>query len=517
MNRSLFFLVLIGLFSCAGDNPIAEDGDAASTEQVDLSTRSIPIIEKAGLRFRDLNKNARLDPYEDWRLSADDRADDLLGRMTIEEKAGQLAHGNIFPGGPFDRPPETYNRPAYEKALSEDHITAFIPFVSLDVEKFASENNLLQEAAENGRLGIPATVSTDPRHHFMSLVGASSAGEGYSQWPEPLGFAAIGDPELTKAFGEIARREYRATGFNQALSPQADLATEPRWSRIYHTFGENPEIASQMVAAYIEGFQGSKNGVERGAVSSVVKHWVGYGAAKDGLDSHNYYGRFADLLSDDLDTHVYPFLQAFDIGVSGVMPAYSIFEGLQVDGKEVEPVGAAYSGVLIDYLLRQKYGYDGVVLSDWTILNDCNEVCRSGAAPGSSPNPMTDLSTGWGVQDISIEERVALAMEAGVDQFGGLNETGPILRAVELGLITERRLDQSVRRILRTTIAKGLLENPFVDVGSVSKHVNSADVAALGLQTQSRSMVVLKKDETGLKVDEAVRGSIFSQYGRASF
>jgi beta-glucosidase len=459
-------------------------------EQIQISTRTIELLNVDGLQFRDLNKNQSLDAYEDWRLSPEERAQDLLSKMTLEEKAGQIAHGNIFPGGP-----DTYGFDYIGYSMNVHKVTAYIPFVSMDYLTVTAQNNRVQEMAEAGRLGIPATISTDPKHHFMALVGASTAGQGYSSWPEPLGFAALNDAELTEKFAAIAAKEYRATGFNQALSPQADLVTEPRWARIYHSFGADPQVASDMVAAYIRGFQGSNEGVQRGKVSSIVKHWVGYGAAKDGWDSHNYYGRFADLDEQDLPLHIKPFEGAFSANVSGVMPAYSVFEGLSVNGQPVEQMGAAYSKVMVNDLLREQYNYQGVVLSDWAIINDCSEVCKNGAAAGEQPNEQTDISTGWGVQHLSKAERFALAMKVGVDQFGGVNDVAPLLEAVSKGLISEARIDQSVLRILKKTFSSGLFESPFADIEDAKSLVNTPEAKALGLKTQSRSMVLLKADK----------------------
>jgi beta-glucosidase len=487
---------LLSVAACQPTETSEQTSDVSSFTQVALSTRTVEVIEDQGFQFRDLNKNGVLDAYEDWRLSAQQRAADLLSKMTLAEKAGQIAHGNIF-----ESESNSYEFGYLGYVMNSQHITAYIPFLSLDYQNFATQNNKVQEMAEAQRLGIPATISTDPRHHFTALLGASATGEGYSAWPEPLGFAALDEPQLTEQFAEIAAAEYRATGFNQALSPQADLPTEPRWPRIYHTFGEDPEVAGRMVAAYIRGFQGGSDGPQVGKVSSVVKHWVGYGAAKDGLDSHNYYGRYADLKEQDLATHITPFEHAFSAGVSGVMPAYSIFEGLSVEGKEAGSMGAAYSELLINDLLREKYNYQGVVLSDWAVTHDCSEVCKNGAAPGEKPNPETDISTAWGVEHLSKAQRFALAMKVGVDQFGGVTDVAPILEAVEQGLITEQRLDQSVLRILQKTFALGLFESPFVDVEAAAGIVNTPKANELGQLTQSRSMVLLKKDVDGALLD----------------
>ena len=498
-NATIASWLLLG--ACQPADVPQAPGSPVGVDQVAVSTRAIDTVEADGLRFRDLNRNGSLDPYEDWRLSPGERADDLLGRMTLEEKAGQLAHGNIQSDSPFGVPAKAYDMSPVAAAVLNDHVTTFIVFASLNFLGYVEQNNAVQEIAERGRLGIPATISSDPRHHFLTLFGGRLPEEGFSRWPEPTGFAALDDEELTFRFASIAAREYRATGFSQALSPQADLSTEPRWGRIHHTFGEDADVAARMVGAYIRGFQGGSDGVQPGHVSTVVKHWVGYGAARNGFDSHNYYGRFADLAEEDLPNHLTPFNAAFDVHVSGVMPAYSIFDGLAIEGQAVEPVGAAFSEVLIDDLLRTQHDFNGLVLSDWSIVFDCSDACLNGLSPGQSPDLDEDISTAWGVLDLTVPERFALAMKAGVDQFGSVIDPGPILAAVEQGLLAERRIDQSVRRILILKFATGLFESPFVDAETAKSIVNSPQTQALALETQSRSMVLLKAP-----VDEPLLG-----------
>ena len=503
----LFVTVIAGLLLACENGTEIDAETTAKASQVLLSSRSIPIISKDQFEFRDLNKNSELDPYEDWRLPPDKRAADLVQRMSLLEKLGQLAHGNVFPNASFGETATGYDLEQAAPLITEQFITTILPFASLSPRTLAEQNNALQEIAETTRLGIPVTVSTDPRHHFFDIFGVSAAGEGYSQWPEPLGLAALNDPVLTQRFGETVAIELRATGFNQLLAPQADLSTEPRWSRIFQTFGEDPEIVSRMVKSFVLGAQGSAEGVVSGHIPAVVKHWVGYGAAKNGFDAHNFYGRFADLDSEDLDTHIRPFLGAFEVEVAGVMPAYSVFEGLTVNGQTVESRGAVYSEILIKDLLRTNFGYEGVILSDWAITNNCTEVCRNGRPEGAYPDPVIEAATGWGVQDISRPARFALAMSVGVDQFGGVNDTAPILEAIQAGLISEDRINESVVRILTKSFRTGIFDNPFVSVEVVGNVVNNDIAAALSHETQSRSIVLLKRDnkefvpgDSGVKV-----------------
>jgi len=461
--------------------------------QPTLGARTAPIIESRGLRFRDLNRNGTLDPYEDWRLTPDARAADLVARMTLEEKAGTMMHGTARSGGPMGGAGvgAQYDTAASRALIDGAKVTSMITRLSADAATLATQDDALQAIAENTRLGIPLTISTDPRHHFQEILGASGSAGPFSQWPEPLGFAALGDTALTRRFGDVARQEYRAVGIQMALSPQADLATEPRWSRINGTFGEDADLAGAMVRAYVEGFQHGTRGVDSVAVATIVKHWVGYGAAKTGYDSHNAYGRFASFPAQNLQYHVRPFLGALGIGVAGVMPTYSILENAQWGGKPIEQVGAGFNHQLLTDILRGQYGFTGIVLTDWAITNDCNERCQRGAPAGERPS-FADVGMPWGVEDLPMRERFVKAVRAGVDQFGGTERSELLVEAVHAGELTEARLDTSVRRILAQKFALGLFENPYVDPVEATRRTGTDAFRAMGLDAQRRALVLLE-------------------------
>ena len=448
-----------------------------------------PVLQQDGKTFRDLNHNARLDPYEDHRLSTARRVADLLARMTLEEKAGAVMHGTApTPQGVGGGVGETYDLARFETLNRDRHINSVITRLSARPDVLAAQNNELQSVASSSRLGIPVTISTDPRNHFQRTDGASLAALGFSQWPEPLGFAALDDAEVVRRFGDAARREYRAVGIHIALSPQADLATEPRWSRINGTFGEDPDRAARMVQAYVVGFQGAPNGLGSDGVAAVVKHWVGYGAAPEGWDGHNHYGRFSRLGDAELETHIRPFLGAFASGVAGVMPTYNILQGVTLDGAPLEPVGAGFSHGLLTTLLRDRYGFQGLVVSDWAITNDCSENCRTGA----TPHRFGDIAMPWGVEDLSETERFAKGMNAGVDQFGGTEQTDRMVEAVRQGQVSEARLDQAVSRVLRLKFELGLFDHPFVDPTAAARTLAEPDRQAMADQVQRRAMVTLE-------------------------
>jgi beta-glucosidase len=482
-------------------------GMRGASSQPALPARGIPLITQAGLQFRDLDRNGKVDPYEDWRLGAPERARDLVARMTLAEKAGAMMHGTApTAGGAASTPDSGYDVAAIEPLILQSNVTAFITRLSLAGARFADENNRLQAIAERGRLGIPILISSDPRNHFDSTLGASVAANAFSQWPQPLGLASIGDADLTRRFADIARQEYRAVGIHMALSPQADLATEPRWPRIDGTFGEDPDLVSRMVAAYVAGFQGSESGVTTTGVATIVKHWVGYGASQEGFDGHNYYGRFSSFPGKRFDDHVRPFDAAFRVHAAGVMPTYNVLVGASINGQPLEQVGAGFNRQLLTQLLREQHGFTGVVLSDWAITNDCDTSCRIGT-PQQSP---ASIGMPWGVEQATKVERFAKGVNAGLDQFGGTTEAALLIEAVRSGRVTEGRLDESVRRIVELKFRLGLFENPYGDPAAAAKVVGAREFQDAALDAQRRSLVLLENSRGLLPLARTAR-KIYAQ------
>jgi beta-glucosidase len=294
-----------------------------------------------------------------------------------------------------------------------------------------------------------------------------------------------------RRFADIARQEYRAVGIHMTLSPQADLATEPRWSRINATFGEDADLAGSLVTAYVEGFQHGRRGTDSSGVLAVVKHWVGYGASQDGYDGHNYYGRYAPVSGNALSYHVRPFLGAFAANVAGVMPTYAILPGATIDGRPLEQVGAGFNRQLITDLLRTRHRFGGIVLTDWAVTNDCSAKCRDGVAPGERPS-FADVAMPWGVETLPRVERFAKAVHAGVDQFGGTEDAAAVAEAVTAGRLVEARLDSSVVRIMAQKFALGLFENPYVDPIAAQRLVGNEAFRAAALEAQRRALVLLE-------------------------
>lgn len=465
---------------------------AAAATQPALGVRDGKVVAVDDLRFRDLDRDGKLSPFEDWRLSPDQRAADLVGRMTLEEKAGEMMHGTLpAVGGRVPGRGQGYDLDKLKPLILDRHVTTFITRLAGDPAWLAEQNNAVQAIAEQGRLGVPVTISTDPRHHFQFVDGASVAAGGFSQWPEATGLAAIGDDKLVRRFGDIARQEYRAVGIHQALSPMADLATEPRWSRINGTFGEDPDLVGRMVMAYVQGFQGGETNLAPNGVSAVVKHWVGYGASAKGFDGHNSYGRYAVFPAGQFDLHLKPFDKAFAAGVVGVMPTYAILKDLSVDGQPLEQVAAGFSRQLLTDQLRGKHGFKGIVVSDWAITNDCAETCRNGFPAGQKPS-FVGFSTAWGVEDLPKVDRYAKGVNAGLDQFGGVEDTAELVAAVKAGKIPQARIDDAARRILAIKFEQGLFENPYVDPKTAEVVVGSKAFVAEGRAAQSAALTLLE-------------------------
>ena len=473
---------------------------ASAPRQPELGSRHVPLITVSGLKFKDLNRNGKLDPYEDWRLSPASRAADLIRRMTLQEKAGVMLHGTLPTAADTIGRGRQYDLSA-AKTLIRKGINTFITRLATEAGDFAAQNNELQALSEETRLGIPLLISTDPRNQFGSSNGVSNDPVGFSHWPDAPGFAAMADQSAISRFANTVREEYRAVGIRMALSPQADLATEPRWPRIDGTYGEDPQSVGRLVAAYIEGVQGSANGVTPIGIATVVKHWVGYGAAKDGWDSHNFYGRFADLSGGDFDDHIVPFRAAFKVHPAAVMPTYSILTGVTLDGSPLEPVGAGFNHQLLTDLLRGKEHFDGFVLSDWAITNDCPQACRGGWAEGAAPV----IGMPWGLEETSRSERFARAVNAGVDQIGGTEETEMLVEAVHSKSISAERVDEAVSRILATKFQLGLFEQPYVNAAQAGNVVGNAKFSADAERAQKEALVLLENRNSVLPLKPHVK------------
>lgn len=434
------------------------------------------ILEVEGMQFRDLNNNGVLDPYEDHRLPVEERVEDLLSQMTLEEKAGLMFHSTIgtTKDGSLADKLSPMNQTASTELIVGRHITHF-NILGLPPIRFATEwMNTVQELAERTRLGIPVTISTDPRHAFTNNPATSMLSGDFSRWPEQPGFAAINDASVAREFGDIARQEYLAVGIRVALHPMADLATEPRWGRSNGTFGEDADTASELIKMYILGFQGEELGSH--SVACMTKHFPGAGPQADGEDAHFAIGKDQIYPGDNFDYHLKPFEAAFEANSSQIMPYYG-----RPMGTDYEEVGFGFNKGIITDLLRGKYDFDGIVCSDWMLLNGM-KILGYEAIPAKE----------WGVEHLSVPEKALKMIDAGIDQFGGEKCPEVVVELVKTRKITEERINQSVRRILREKFVLGLFDNPYVDPDEAVKTVGQDAFRQAGKLAQKKSYVLLK-------------------------
>ena len=475
-----------------------------------IGIASCDVIEKDGLYFRDLEGTGELYPYEDWRLDVDTRTKDLVSRMSIKEMAGLMMYSphQLVPGRSFGPFQYTYDGKSFEesgkkpyelsdqqkKFLEEDGIRHVLLMRFDDIDTVVDWNNEMQAAAEKLPHGIPIAFSSDPRHGAgESMAEFKSQAQSVSKWPEGLAMAATFDAKLCKNFGEIVAKEYRALGITVALHPQIDLGTEPRWMRVEDTYGAHPDLVTDFGKAFCDGIQTtneSETGWGNQSVCAMAKHWPGGAPCEGGRDAHYSFGKYAIYPGKQFETHLKPFLEgAFKLEgktkkVGSIMPYYSV--SWNIDQKEHENVGNAYSKYIIQDLLRDKYGYDGVVCTDWGITADqVPEINEFG-------------SRCFGAEHLSEAERHLRILENGVDQFGGNSNIQPILEAYELGCEKHgeawmrERMEASARRLLKNIFLCGLFENPYLEKEKSKSIVGCKEHMEAGFAAQLQSVVMVK-------------------------
>ncbi|WP_425235385.1 glycoside hydrolase family 3 N-terminal domain-containing protein [Ulvibacterium sp.] len=430
--------------------------------------------KKEKVVFRDLNKNDKLDVYEDSTRSIEARIDDLLSQMSVEEKAGLMfnAISGVGMGEGIER---------VDSLISKVNIKHLDMPAMATAKQILEHSNKLQKLAENTRLGIPITFYSDPRHGTRHN---EAAGENrfHSWWPSELGFGAIGDEALVKEFGDIERQEYLALGIRLALHPMADLATEPRWFRTYTTFGEDADLSAKLTKAYIQGFQGEELGTH--SILCQTKHFPGGGPQKDGLDSHFPSGKEQVYPGGMFDYHLKPFTEgALPAGTAQLMLYYGVPVGITE-----EQVAFGYNKEIVTELLRDSLGFKGVVCTDWALVTD---------------NPAKPASA-WGVEHLSPKERVKKIIDAGVDMLGGESCAELVVELVNEGSITEARLNESIRRILHDKFVLGLFDNPYLKKENLKVFENET-FKEKGKEAQRKSLVLLKNEANMLPLSQNIK------------
>ncbi len=473
-------------------------------EQKDLGYRHINMLSVDGLTFKDLNKNGELDPYEDWRLQTEERAKDLLSRMTLEEKVGMILIADIRMGNEpnmvsalgmsSDTPLEPINSTLNEedivsqinqftgdrlpypvmsavgatKGINRFHLRHFILRTNTSADTLAKWANNVQALAENSRLGIPVLFASNPRNHLSgaTLGTTQVVSDVFSQWPTELGLAAMDDPGTVRKFADIVRKEWLAVGIRKGYMYMADLATEPRWQRIEGSFGEHAEDAAATVREIVLGLQGKQ--LNDSSIALTFKHFPGGGATEKGFDPHYSFGRNEVFPGGMFENNLIPFKAAIDAGVSAIMPYYSLPKDTPY-----EEVAYAYNRGILRDLLRDSLGFQGVINSD--------------------TGPIDSMP--WGVEELSIEERYAKALDAGVNLFAGNADPTMLLKAINDGLADPRHVDESVFLLLKELFDLALFENPYVDEASASSIAGSVAFQEEADIAQRKSIVLLRNQD----------------------
>lgn len=488
-----FVLGIAGVATLLVSEPAAAQG--AGT-QVPVRARAKRTLAVGGQLFKDLNANGRLDPYEDWRLPVRTRVTDLLGRMTLEEKAGMLLINtlNAEAGGRLsDRGAEMIQSERMTRFVFRNTVTpipdapapapaAVVAGVSgggrggagrgggmggaqVTAYEAAQFTNLVQELAEGTRLGIPVVFKSNARNHYErdARWGISVAAGAFSEWPKEPGLAATRDTALIAEFGRIMAREWTAIGLRGMYGYMADLSTEPRWHRVHETFTEDADLASTIIGTLVRNIQGPRLGP--GSVALTLKHFPGHGPQANGADSHYDFGKSQSIPSGTLAYQLKPFRAAIAAGVSSIMPAYSILAGTKYAPNDV---GVAFSRGVLTALLRDTLGFEGNLNSDTGIIGQ----------------------RAWGLEGTSVDDQIAIAVNAGIDVLSGFDRNRQIVGLVKAGKITEARLDLAVRRLLGEQFQLGLFEDPYVDADRAAYVVGNRAFQMKAEEAQRKSIVL---------------------------
>jgi len=454
-----------------------------------LGNRSVDVIQVDNFQFKDLNKNNKLDIYEDWRQPVDARVSDLIHKMTLEEKVGMLLI-NTLNAGNYGKLPERA-----VQFIEDEKMTRFIfrntvsnnpsrgvaggGFRGTEITPFEAAQfmNAVQELAENTRLGIPAMFKSNARNHidFDARAGINVGAGAFSSWPKENGLAATRDMELIAEFAQIMRQEWTAIGLRGMYGYMADLSTEPRWYRIHETFTENSKLASDIIRTLVENLQGET--LNSKSVALTIKHFPGGGPQEGGGDPHYDFGKNQVYPANNFDYHLAPFKAAVDAGASSIMAYYGIPVGQKYTPNNV---GMAFSKGILTDLLRNNLGFKGYVNSDTGIIG----------------------SRAWGLEDKSAEEQIIIALEAGTDVLSGFSSNKQLLDLVTSGKLSEERVDLSVKRLLKEQFELGLFENPFVDPNRAAYWVGNPSFQRKADIAQRKSIVMLQnKMNLPLKTD----------------
>ena len=424
--------------------------------QPTLNPHSKSVLEVDGYQFIDLNGNGELDVYEDWRQDAETRAADLVSQMTVREKIAQMQHPTYLPRA------DGKIAPYLKNYCSEYGIGMLLIRELNSVEAAATTMNTIQEYAESSRLGVPVLVSMDSVHGLSYVSGATVT-------PHNLALAATRDEALVTKLAEIARDEHLAVGVRMTLSPEADIASEPRWGRVMETFGEDPDLVTQMVTAQVVAFQNGRDGLNTGSIVACMKHFPGAGPQMEGKDT-------SPIISSEetLQIHLKPYYAALEVNVASIMPYYSVPLALDMENSAIG------SKATLQDLLRDEMGFTGIIQTDWGMIWAIQEA----------------LGTMTG-EEVSDEEAILIGVtQSRVDGIGGES-----IRLIDLmeeytqeGKIDEAILTAAATRIVKVKFEMGMFENPYCDVDYAVSFVGNEENQKVNLQAAREAMTLLKND-----------------------
>ena len=457
-----------------------------SRRRPEVQARSVELLYDDGLPFRDLNKNGEIDVYEDWRQPVAVRVADLLSQMTLDEKAGMLmidqlnadAGGQVpdLAGKLVDQ--EQMRRFILRNTVTNSPSESGHPFFGVQVTPYemAQFTNAVQEMCESTRLGIPALFKSNPRNHFEEggMGGLDASVGAFSAWPKEAGLAATRDMDLIADFARTVASEWVALGIRGMYGYCLDLSTEPRWFRITETFAQDADLVSEIATALVKGIQGET--LNHRSVQVTMKHFPGGGPQEGGSDPHFEFGKYQTYPGDNFDYHFKPFIAAIEAGVSAIMPYYGVPVGQRYLPNDV---GMSFSKGVTTELLREKLGFEGNVNSDTAIAT----------------------TMPWGVEDKPVAERVAMAINAGVDVLSGFSDNKQMMSLIDSGIISEQRLDQAVSRLLTEQFKLGLFENPFVEPNRAGYILGNRITQAKADEAQRKAIVLLQNRNNVLPME----------------
>ncbi len=408
--------------------------------------------------------------YKNATLSSDERTNDLLGRMTIEEKVGQLlcplGWGMYAKKGNQVSCSEEYKKQVDQRytgmfwaTFRADPWTKKTIENGLTPEQAATAANALQRyAIENTRLGIPVFLAEEAPHGHMAI--------GTTVFPTSIGQAATFNPELVEEMGRVIAKEIRLQGAHIGYGPVLDLVRDPRWSRVEETYGEDPVLSARMGAAMVKGM-GSGMLSKPYSVISTLKHFVAYGVPEGGQNGNPSVAGMRDLH----ENYLVPFKAAVDAGALSVMTAYNSMDGIP----------CTMNDMLLKDILRQQWGFIGFTISDLYSIEGIKEAHRISE---------------------TLAEAAESAFNAGLNVDLGGEAFATLVATVKEGRIAEALLDSAVSNILRLKFQMGLFDRPYVDPAKARKEVRTAEHRSLARKMAQQSVVLLENRNQLLPLDK---------------